>query len=228
MLPADVFMQAKENENTPATIEADQFWLALTSWRVITTLIISMIIWLDFPSCWGHSARHWLSLTENSTNFELFEDCFWLNPNLRNQLTVDNRINYFYFFMRRDALHTFKFINSLNWESLVEFLAFVLKKYVKSQSTLTAKMKIQKLIFKSENRKVIDLRYGFQKRSKNALGRAAHAMIEQFKNSRKPITWRIHWSGPFGKRHKWLFVVEHLVNKKSPTVWNLLMSFNGK
>ena len=54
------------------------------------------------------------------------------------------------------------------------------RKYVESQSTATAKHKFQQLIFNPANQNLFDFLDEFQKQAKDALGVAAHAIIEQF------------------------------------------------
>ena len=46
-----------------------------------------------------------------SEKFELFEDLFQTSLKIHNQLTEEDRINYFYSLMKGDALQTFKNIN---------------------------------------------------------------------------------------------------------------------
>ena len=58
-----------------------------------------------------------------SEKFELFEDLFQPSLKIHNQLTEDDRINYFHSLMRGDALQTFKNINSPTRENLGEILA---------------------------------------------------------------------------------------------------------
>ena len=64
--------------------------------------------------------------------FELFEDLFQTSLKFHDQLTEDDRINYFHSFMREDALQTFKNIDSPTREKLGENLAVFRGKYVKS------------------------------------------------------------------------------------------------
>ena len=63
--------------------------------------------------------------------FELFEDLFQTSLKIYNQLTEDDRINYFHPLMRGDALQTFKNISGPTRENLGEILAVFRRKYVK-------------------------------------------------------------------------------------------------
>ena len=78
-----------------------------------------------------------------SQNFELFEDLFQTSLKIHNQLTEEDKINYFLALMRGDALQTFKNITSPNRESLGEILTVFRRKFVKPQSMATTKHKFQ-------------------------------------------------------------------------------------
>ena len=133
--------------------------------------------------------------------FELFEDIFQTSLRIHNQLTEDDRINYFHSLMRGDALQTFKNINGPTRENLEEFLAVFRRKYVKPQSMATAKHKFQKLVFNPAKQKLVDFLDELQKLAKDAFGIAVHAIIEQFiyakmpphpkKNQKIRPTWRM-------------------------------------
>ena len=115
-----------------------------------------------------------------SEKFELFEDLFQTSLKIHNQLTQEDKINYFHSLMRGDALQTFKNITTPNRENLGEILTVFRRKYVKPQSMATAKHKLQRLVFHQANQKVIDLLDELQKLAKDAFGVAAQAIIEQF------------------------------------------------
>ena len=112
--------------------------------------------------------------------FELFEDLFQTSLKIHNQLTEEDKINYFHSLMRGDGLQTFKNITSPNRESLGEILTVFCKKYVKPQSRATAKHKFQRLVFNPANQKLIDFLDELQELAKDAFGVAAQAIIEQY------------------------------------------------
>ena len=120
------------------------------------------------------------TLDGKSEKFELFEDLFQTSLKIHNQLTEEDRINYFHSLMRGDALQTFKNINGPTRENLGEILALFRSKYVKLQSMATAEHKFQKLVFNPANQKLVDFLDELQKLAKDAFGIAAHAIIEQF------------------------------------------------
>ena len=88
--------------------------------------------------------------------------------------------------MKKDALQTFKNIKSPTREKLVEILAVVCRKYVKPQSMATVTHKIQNLVFKPANQKLVDFLDDLQNLATNAFGVAAPAVIKQFIQIKKP------------------------------------------
>ena len=174
------------SENTPATIEADQILLALQQLANNNNSAnfqnnINRISKL--PKCLTTTMP---TFDGTSEKFELFEDLLQTRLKFHNQLTEDDRINYFHSLMRGDALQTFKNINGPTRENLEEILAVFRRKYVKAQSMATAKHKFLKLVFNPANQKLVDFLDELQKLAKNAFGIAAHAIIEQFIYAKMP------------------------------------------
>ena len=174
------------SENTPATIEADQILLALQQ-------LANNNNSANFHNNINRISKLPKSLTTTmptfdgkTEKFELFEDLFQTSLKIHNQLTEDDRINYFHSLMRGDALQTFKNINGPTRENLAEILAVFRRKYVKPQSMATAKHKFQKLVFNPANQKLVDFLDELQKLAKDAFGIAAHAIIEQFIYAKMP------------------------------------------
>ena len=169
------------SENTPATIEADQILLALQQKFCELHNNINKISKL--PKSLTTTMPTFDGKTEK---FELFEDLFETSLKIHNQLTEDERINYFHSPIRGVALQTFRNINGPTRENLGEILAVFRRKYVKPQSMATAKHKFQKLVFNPANQKLVDFLDELQELAKNAFGIAAHAIIEQFIYAKKP------------------------------------------
>ena len=174
------------SENTPATLEADQILLAL---QQLATNSNSA----NFSNNISRISKLPKSLTTTmptfdgkSEKFKLFEDLFQTSLKIHNQLTEEDKINYFHSLMRGDALQTFKNITSPNRENLVEILTVFRRKYVKPQSMATAKHKFQRLVFNPTNQKLIDFLDELQKLAKDAFGVAAQAIIEQFIYAKMP------------------------------------------
>ena len=116
---------------------------------------------------------------EKSKKFELFEDLFQASLKFHNQLKEEDKIYYFHFLMRGDALQTFKKTSSRNRENLTEILTVFRRKHVKPQSMAAAKHKFQQLVFNPANQKLVDFLDEFQKLAKDAFGVATQAIIEQ-------------------------------------------------
>ena len=168
------------SESTPATFEADQILLAL---QQLATNSSSA----SFNNNIRRISKLPKSLTTmmptfdgKSEKFELFEDLFQTSLKIHNQLTQEDKINYFHSLMRGDALQTFKNITSPNRENLGEILTVFRRKYVKPQSMVTAKHKFQRLVFNPANQNLIDFLDELQKLAKDAFAVAAQAIIEQF------------------------------------------------
>ena len=123
-----------------------------------------------------------------SEKFKLFEDLFQTSFKIHNQLTEEDKINYFHSLVRVDALHAFKNIISPNRENLGKILTVFRRKNVKRQSMATAKHKFQRLVFNPANQKLIDFLDELQKLAKDAFGVAAQVIIEQFIYAKMPPT----------------------------------------
>ena len=127
-----------------------------------------------------------LTFDGKSENFELFEDLFQTSLKIHNQLTEEDKINYFHSLMRGDALQTFRNITSPDRENLGEILTVFRRKYVKPQSMAPPKYKFQRLVFNPANQKLIHFLDELQKLAKDAFGVATQAIIEQFIYSKVP------------------------------------------
>ena len=174
------------SENTPATIEADQNLLALQQ-------LANNNNSANFHNNINRISKLPKSLTTTlptfdgkTEKFELFEDLFQTSLKIHNQLTENDRINYFHSLIRGDALQTFLKINGPTRENLEKILAVFRRKYVKPQSMAKAKHKFQKLVFNPTNQKLVDFLDELQKLAKVAFGIGAHAIIEQFIYAKMP------------------------------------------
>ena len=112
-----------------------------------------------------------------SEKFELLEYLIQTRFKIYNELTEENRTNYFHSLMRGDALQTFKDITSLNRENSKEVLTVLSRK---PQSSATGKHKFQRLIFNRANQNLINFLEELEKLAEVAFGVAAQAIIEQF------------------------------------------------
>ena len=131
------------SENTPATIEADQILLALQQMATNSSSAnfnnnirriskLPKIFRTILPTFDGKSKK-----------FELLEVLFQISLKIHNQLTEEDKMNYFNSLMRGDGLQTFKNITRPNRENLGETMTVFRRKYVKPQSMPTAKHEFQ-------------------------------------------------------------------------------------
>ena len=74
-----------------------------------------------------------------SEKFELFEDLFHTTIKMQPEMTEQMKINYFHSLLRKNALQTFRNINSTNRQTLEDVLVIFRRKYVKPESQATAK-----------------------------------------------------------------------------------------
>ena len=176
------------SENTRATNEADQILLAL---QQLATNSNSA----NFNNIISRISKLPESLTTTmptfdgkSEKFELLEDLFQTILKIHNQLTEEDKINYFHSLMHGDALQTFKNITSPNRENLGEILTVFRRKYVKPQSMATAKRKSQRLVFNPANQKLIDLLDELQKLARRipSCGSSDHRAIHLCQNAPSP------------------------------------------
>ena len=138
-------------ENTPATIGADQILLALQQ-------LANNINSANFQNNINRFSKLPKSLTTKmhtfdgkSEEFELFEDLFQMSLKIHNQLTEDDRINYFHSLMRGMRYKPSKTLMTQPERILEEIITVFRRKYVKPQSMATAKHKFQKLVFNPGN-----------------------------------------------------------------------------
>ena len=174
------------SENTPATIETDQILLALQQ-LANNNNFENFHNNIDRICKLPHSLTTTMPTFDGkSEKFEPLEDLFQTNLKIHNQLTEDDRINYFHSLMREDALQILENNNGPTRENLGKNLAVFRRKHVKPQSMVTAKYKFQKLVFNPANQKLVDFLDELQKLAKGAFGIAAHAIIEQFIYAKMP------------------------------------------
>ena len=128
---------------------------------------------------------------------------------IHNQLTEEDKISHFHILMRGDALQTFENITSPNRETLGEILTVFGRKYVKPHSMVTAKHKLQRLVFNPANQKLIDFLGELQKLAKDAFGVAPQAIIEHFIYAKMPL----HLEKSINQAHSENCTYQHIVSR---------------
>ena len=105
-----------------------------------------------------------------------------MQPNL----TEDMKINHFHAHLRGLALKTFKNIQRTPTTTLEDILKVFRRKYVKPESSASAKHRFNRLSFDPENQKLPDFLEELQESAKKAFGDNAHHMIENLLYAKMP------------------------------------------
>ena len=125
-------------ENTRATIQPDQILLALQQ-AVTSSNSATFNYNINRISKFPKSLTTTMPTFDGkSEKFELFEDLFQTSWKNHNQLTEEDKINYFHSLMRGDALQMFKNISSANRKNLGEIRETPVKGYGKTQILTTS------------------------------------------------------------------------------------------
>ena len=127
-----------------------------------------------------------LTFDGKNEKFELFED--WFNTLVKMQpgITEEMKINQFHAHLRKDALQTFHNINSTNKHKLEDILVVFRRKYVKPESTATAKHKWHKLMFDPNRQSLPDFLEELQQGAEKAFGESANQMINSLLYAKLP------------------------------------------
>ena len=131
------------------------------------------------------------TLTFNGKNekiekFEYFEDLFHTTLRMQPNLTEDMKINHFHAHLRGLALKTFKNIQRTPTTTLEDILKVFRRKYVKPESSASAKHRFNRLFFDPENQKLPDFLEELQESAEKAFGENAHHMIENLLYAKMP------------------------------------------
>ena len=115
---------------------------------------------------------------EKNEKFEYFEDLFHTTLRMQPNLTEEMEINHFHAHLRGLALKTFKNIQRTPTTTVKDKLKFFRRKYVKPESSASAKHRFNRLFFDSENQKLPDFLAELQESAEKAFGDNAHQMLE--------------------------------------------------
>ena len=119
-----------------------------------------------------------LTFDGKSEKFELFEDLFHTMIKMQPDMTETMKINHFHSLLRKNALQTFRNINTANRQTLEDILAVFRRKYVKPESQATAKHKWHRLVFDPNTMKFPDFLEELNQGAEKAFGENAQAMID--------------------------------------------------
>ena len=123
---------------------------------------------------------------EKNEKFEYFEDLFHTTLRMQPNLTEDMKINHFHAHLRGLALKTFKNIQRTPTTTLEDILKVFRRKYVKPESSASAKHRFNRLFFDPENQKRSDFLEELQESAEKAFGENAHHMIENLLYAKMP------------------------------------------
>ena len=123
---------------------------------------------------------------EKNEKFEYFEDLFHTTLRMQPNLTEEMKINHFHTHLRGLALKTFKNIQRTPSTTLEDILKVFRRKYVKPESSASAKHRFNRLFFDPENQKLPDFLEELQESAEKAFGDNAHQMIENLLYAKMP------------------------------------------
>ena len=127
-----------------------------------------------------------LTFDGKSEKFELFEDLFHTIIKMQPDMTETMKINHFHSLLRKNALQTFRNINTANRQTLEDILALFRRKYVKPESQATAKHKWHRLVFDPNTMKLPDFLEERNQGAEKAFGENAQAMIDSLLYAKLP------------------------------------------
>ena len=123
---------------------------------------------------------------EKNEKFEYFEDLFHTTLRMQPALTEEMKINQFHAHLRGLALKTFKNIQRTPTTTLEDILVVFRRKYVKPESSASAKHRFHCLIFDPERQKLPDFLEELQESAEKAFGDIASQMIESLLYAKMP------------------------------------------
>ena len=147
---------------------------------------------------------------EKNLKFEYFKDLFHTTLRMQPNLTEDMRINHFHARLRGSTLKTFKNIQRTPTITLEDILKVFRRKYVKPESSASAKHTFTRLSFDPENQKLPDFLEELQDSTEKAFGDNAHQMIENLLNSKIPPHLKKSINQAYLENGSYNLIVKHL------------------
>ena len=127
-----------------------------------------------------------MTLDGKSEQFELFEDLFHTMIKMQPEMTEQMKMNHFHSLLRKNALQTFRNINSTNRQTLEDVLVIFRRKYVKPESQATAKHKWHRLVFDPNTMKLPNFLEELNQGAEKAFGDHAQKMIDSLLYAKLP------------------------------------------
>ena len=147
---------------------------------------------------------------EKNEQFEYFEDLFQTTLRMQPNLTEEMKINHFHAHLRGLALKTFKNIQRTPNTTLEDILKVFRRKYVKLESSASAKHRFHRLSFQPENQKLPDFLEELQESAEKAFGDNAHQMIENLLYAKMPPHLKKSINQAYLKNGTYDQIVKHL------------------
>ena len=123
---------------------------------------------------------------EKNEKFEYFEDLLHTTLRMQPTFTEEMKINHFHAHLRGLAMKTFKNIQRTPTTKLEDILVVFRRKYVKPDSSASAKHRFHCLVFDPERQKLPDFLEELQESAEKAFGDIASQMIESLLYAKMP------------------------------------------
>ena len=137
-----------------------------------------------------------LTFDGKSEKLELLEDLFHTMIKMQRDMTETTKINHFHSLLRKNALQTFRNINTTNRQTLEDIFAVFRRKYVKPESQATAKHKRHRLVFDPNTTKLPDFLEELNQGAEKALAKTPRPWLIVFfmpNCAEKTIGTWFHW-----------------------------------
>ena len=123
---------------------------------------------------------------EKNEKFEFFEDLFHTTLRMQPASTEEMKINHLHAHLRGLALKTFKNTQRTPTTTLEDILVVFRRKYVKPESSASAKQRFHRLTFDPERQKLPDFLEELQESAEKAFSDVASQMIENLLYAKMP------------------------------------------
>ena len=182
--------QSYEDINLDTTIPAHERIATATDPDPITRLADVLTTMQNRPTAQQLTIRpvnsNTMTFDGKSEKFELFEDLFHTMIKMQPEMTEQMKNNHFHSLLRKNALQTFRNINSTNRQTLEDVLVIFRRKYVKPESQATAKHKWHRLVFDPNTMKLPDFLEELNQGAEKAFGDQAQKMIDSLLYAKLP------------------------------------------
>ena len=182
--------QSYENINLDTTIPANERIATTADPDPITRLADVLTTMQNRPTAQQLTIRpvnsNTMTFDGKSEKFELFEDLSHTMIKMQPEMTEQMKINHFHSLLRKNALQTFRNINSTIRQTLEDVLVIIRRNYVKMESQATAKHKWHRLVFDPNTMKLPDYLEELNQGAEKAFGDPAQKMIDSVLYAKLP------------------------------------------